>query len=72
MVTYTIDRFEEELAVLEDENGVTLTVARALLPPEAAESDVLRFEGGVYTLDRRETDDRRADVLALQKKLKRK
>ena len=72
MVTYTIDRFEEELAVLEDENGVTLTVARALLPAEAAESDVVRFENGVYTLDRPETDARREQVLSLQKRLKRK
>ena len=72
MVTYTIDRFEEELAVLEDESGVTLTVARALLPPEAAESDVVRFEGGVYTLDADETETRRAAALALRKKLRRK
>ena len=71
-MTYTIDRFEEELAVLEGEDGACVCVARALLPAEAAESDVVRFENGVYTLDRPETDARREQVLSLQKRLKRK
>lgn len=72
MVTYTIDRFEGAVAVLEGEDGALIQVARVLLPPEAAESDVVRFEGGVYTLDSSETEARRATALALRKKLKRK
>lgn len=72
MVTYTIDRFEGATAVLEGEDGVFIQVARVLLPPEAAESDVVRFEGGAYTLDSSETEARRAAALALRKKLKRK
>ena len=72
MVTYVIDRFEGAVAVLEGEDGTLLSVARALLPAEAAESDVVRFEDGRYTLDCSETDARRAAVLSLQKRLKRK
>ncbi len=37
-----IDRFESDLAVLEC-GGSTWNVPRALLPPDAAEGDVLRF-----------------------------
>lgn len=73
MVTlYTIDRFEGDTAVLEDENGSAVCVARALLPAEAAESDVLRFADGVYAVDADETAARRAAVLSLQKRLRRK
>ena len=71
-MTYVIDRFEGAVAVLEGEDGTLLSVARALLPAEAAESDVVRFEDGRYTLDCSETDARRAAVLSLQKRLKRK
>lgn len=46
MATLVIDRFEGELAVLE-QDGRTFELPRAWLPPEAAEGEVLRLS--VYT-----------------------
>ena len=43
---YAIDRFEEELAVLVDDEENTSTVERALLPEEAVQGDVLTLEEG--------------------------
>lgn len=38
---YTIDRFEEDFALLEDEDGVMCQMPRSELPPEAQEGDKL-------------------------------
>ncbi len=49
-----IDRFEEELAVLELENGETVSVTRKILPSDAHEGAVVEI---VYSGD--ETQKRR-------------
>lgn len=38
---YTIDRFEADFALLEDEDGVMCQMPRSELPPEAREGDKL-------------------------------
>ena len=59
-VTATIDRFEGEVAVLLVEpDGTPVNVPRTELPEEARQGDVLRLEGSV---DREETERRRAEV----------
>lgn len=45
---YSLDRFEEDLAVLEDDDEQTLTVPRAQLPAAARPGDVLAKEGDRY------------------------
>ena len=55
MARYTIDRFEADWAVLEDEQGRTFNVPRHWLPADAAEGAVLEtaeddIDGGVKTL----------------------
>lgn len=52
---YAIDRFEEELAVLVDDEENTSTVERALLPEDAVQGDVLTLEEGRYRRDGEET-----------------
>ncbi len=70
MNTYVIDRFEDELAVLEDENGATATVLRMVLPPDAKEGDVVRLENGAYAVDQGETARRRDQALSLLRRLR--
>ena len=65
---YTIDRFEGEFAVLEDENRNMIDVPKALLPEEAKEGDVLILSNDLYLVDQEETMRRRQDV---QKRLER-
>ena len=59
---YTVDRFEGDFAVLEDENRTMKDVPRGALPEEAKEGDVLIFAEGSYSLDSEETARRKEDV----------
>lgn len=67
----SIDRFEEEYAVLCDEEENTRTVLRATLPQQAAVGDVLRQMPDGWVIDHAETEARRARVRALQQRLRR-
>ncbi len=53
-----IDRFENEAAVLETEDGME-TVMRCFLPADAREGDVLIQEGCGYSVDHYATEERR-------------
>lgn len=53
---YTIDRFEGDVAVLENrENGEMLNIDRKKLPKDAKESDILKFSNGKFEVDKEET-----------------
>ena len=68
-ITATIDRFEKDLAVLVVEPEQTVVnVPRSDLPQGASQGDVVRLEG---TVDREETDRRRAEVQDQIARLKR-
>lgn len=67
---YAIDRFEEDKAVLCDEEETCVVIDRAELPAEAREGDMLRLENDVYTVDTVLTEQRRARVRALEQRLK--
>lgn len=69
---YSLDRFEGELAVLEDEDERMLTVSRAMLPEGSRPGDVFRLEGGRYLPAPEETDRRRKEIRRLQEKLRRR
>lgn len=68
---FTVDRIEGDVVVLETEDEKTVTVAKEQLPAVKA-GDVLRFAAGVYTVDERETARRRAEVFALEQRLRNK
>ena len=61
-----IDRFEGSLAVLETDDGM-INVERSLLPENAAEGDVLVYDGS-WTVDIAATEQRRERT---RKRLKR-
>ena len=63
---YAIDRFEGDQAVLQDDSGKSLVVDKALLPPDAAQGDVLNECDGRFVHDRDETRARRARIHRLE------
>ena len=53
---YTIDRFEENMAVIEDINtGKIKNISQQLVPSEAKEGDIIKCINGKYFLDIEET-----------------
>ena len=69
MMFYTIDRFEGDYAVLEDDDENRVNVKKALLPEMAKESDVLDFDGEAYTVNTEETEKRRQSVIEMLRKM---
>ena len=74
---FILDRFEDnDLAVLEADDGITFDVPRAQIPPEAHEGDVLvelpenEFDGEVrYAVDFEATKRQRREVSDLRASL---
>lgn len=62
MRKFVLDRIEENKAVLECENGESVTLEIKALPPNIKEGDVLVFEEGSYFLNEKETDERRQKI----------
>lgn len=69
---YSVDRFEEEQAVLCDDDENTRVVLRAALPQGTTEGDVLVETADGFVCDAAETAARRARVRALQERLRRR
>lgn len=65
MKKFSIDRFEDGIAVLIDENKEKINVSRCILPEQAAEGDVLSFDGEKYVMDSAATADKKAEVKSL-------
>ena len=53
---FIIDRFEENFAVLIDENDNIINVLKNMLPSEIKEGDVLAYYDGSYTVNKNKTD----------------
>ena len=69
MSFFSVDRFEEDFAVLVDENGVASSVKRDALPSEIKEGSVLSYVDGKYSIDKNEEKRRRKRILSLQNKI---
>ena len=67
---YAIDRFEEEWAVLQDDDGNSRQVKRTALPSHVRQGDVLLETAEGYTLDAAETSRRRERARRLEQLLK--
>lgn len=65
MKRFTVDRIEEDKAVLECENGECVTLELKSLPKNIKEGDVLCFEENSYFLDKEETEKRRQKIKSL-------
>ena len=69
-MTYIVDRIEEGIAVLEDNNLNRREVPEKLLPPGTEDGSVLRLmEDGSFALDKEETNRRRKRLFNLQQNL---
>lgn len=66
---YIIDRFEEAIAVCEDEDGTMILIQRASLPKEASEGDVVILLNDMYVMDKEKTKKRKTEIEALAKEL---
>ena len=71
-MVYIIDRFEGEYAVLEEESGAHKDVRRAILPKNAAEGDLLHFDGINYSLDKAATETRKRMMEEKMRKIMKK
>ena len=69
MKRFTLDRIEEDKAVLECENGECITLEVKSLPKNLKEGDVLCFEENSYFLDKEETEKRRQKIKSLMDSL---
>lgn len=59
---YIIDRFEEEIAVCEDDTGTTIDIKRSNLPTNVDVGHVIIFEKNHYRIDKKETEQRRKEI----------
>jgi Protein of unknown function (DUF3006) len=66
---YIIDRFEDDLAVCEDENGKMVDIEKSKLPKNAEVGDVIILENGHFRVDKEETDKRRKEIEDLMNEL---
>ena len=64
-MTFSLDRFEEDVAVLIDRDGGCFSVLAHKLPSDAREGDLVALQNGVWTLLREETDKLRRELFDL-------
>lgn len=67
-----VDRIENGIAVIENEDGTHIEVKCAVLPMSIREGDAVKLENGRYVIDYDMTDKYRADSKNLLKKLREK
>lgn len=66
---YTVDRIENNIAILEDDMLSMLPVPLSLLPEGVTEGSILSFDGNGYSIDRDEEAAARSRLFALQNKI---
>ena len=71
---YTVDRIEEDIAVLFDDNENKSDVSVFSLPENLKEGDILQFdeETNIYIIDEEKTEQVKSNIKARFKKLFRK
>lgn len=62
---YIIDRFEEEIAVCEDEKKQMIDIARNLLPNDCKAGDVIEEINGEWQINQEATSQREATIQEL-------
>lgn len=66
---FSIDRVEDRIAVLIDDDGNSTEAAAELFDTPPAEGQIVWLTDGRYRFDPEETATRRAEILALMRKL---
>ena len=70
MTVYSLERFEEQLAVLCDDDGRTVAVDKTVLPADARAGDIFSYCDGGYRYEEAETAARRTRIQRLEQLLK--
>ena len=69
----SIDRFEANMAICEDDEGRLFGIERSEMPSDAKEGNIIRIDDdGNINVDSDETKRRRNKILELQKKIAKK
>ena len=66
-----LDRFEEDLAILETDNGM-ISVLRSDLPDDVKCGDVLEYNNGVYSVSQQKTVSRHKSLFERFRQLRQK
>lgn len=70
---YSIDRIENDIAVLENiDTNEIIEIEKSLLPENIKESNIVIYENDKYKLDQETEDSRKKDLLSRFSKLKKK
>jgi len=70
---YSIDRIENDIAVLENiDTNEIIEIEISLLPENIKESNIVIYENNIYKLDQETEDSRKKDLLSRFSKLKKK
>lgn len=69
-IFFSLDRIEDDVAVLIDDTGDGITISLSVLPDGACEGMVYRKVGDVYVRDLAEEEIRRERVRALHNRLR--
>lgn len=67
--TFSLDRFEDDLAVLIAQDGGRFAVLARFLPTDAREGDLVALRSGRWTILPQETERLRAELFDLQESL---
>ena len=67
---FSLERFEDTFAVLQNDKEETVIVDKALLPPQARAGEVFRFCEGRYQYDDAETAARKERIHRLERLLR--
>lgn len=66
---YIIDRFEENKAILEYDNGKFKEIDKNLLPQQAKEGDCVVEKNGRFSLNKEKTAELKEDIDSLMNEL---
>ncbi len=63
VITFSIDRFENNFAVCENkQTNEMVNIEKSLLPIDCKEGDIIKFENGIYTLDLDKTNKEKEEI----------
>lgn len=60
---FSIDRFEDDFAICENKTtGEMVNINKSILPESSKEGDILKFENGVYIIDKDATQNAQTEI----------
>ncbi len=69
---YSLERFEDQLAILRDDEGTAVVVDKNVLSSQAKAGDMFRLHNGQYDYDANETTVKKEKIRRLEQLLRSK